>query len=256
MVMPDRGSVACAVASILPSVADSCFSAARNTEAWIAPKFGKTRTEYYYLVMAGMNATRTIHVVDDDPAMRDSLRMLLEASGFVVRVFDSASALLTVSPGGIGCVLTDVRMPDIDGIALLRRLRDLGCRLPVIVMTGQGDIAIAVQAMKAGAVDFLEKPFGDDALFEAIGRALEQSERLREIAALSESAASRLAMLTPREREVFDLLVSGLPNKAIANSLGASPRTIEVHRARVFEKLKANNLPDLVRLVLAAEGGG
>ena len=203
-----------------------------------------------------MSTTSTIHVVDDDPAIRDSLRMLLQASGFTVRVYDSANALLTVGPGGIGCVLTDVRMPDIDGLALLRKLRDLGSRLPVIVMTGQGDIAIAVQAMKAGAVDFLEKPFGDDALFEAIGRALEQSERLREIAALSESAASRLAALTPREREVFDLLVTGLPNKAIANTLGSSPRTVEVHRARVFEKLKANSLPELVRLLIAAEASG
>jgi two-component system response regulator FixJ len=202
-----------------------------------------------------MSATRTVHVVDDDPAMRDSLRLLLEASGFVVRTFDSAGALLGASPTGLGCVLTDVRMPDIDGLALLRRLREEGNSLPVIVMTGQGDIAIAVQAMKAGAVDFLEKPFEDTSLFEAIGRALEQSERLREIAATSEDAASRLAALTPREREVFDLLVSGLPNKAIANTLGASPRTIEVHRARVFEKLRANSLPDLVRLLLAAEPG-
>jgi two-component system response regulator FixJ len=120
-------------------------------------------------------------------------------------------------------------------------------------MTGQGDIAIAVQAMKAGAVDFLEKPFGDDALIEAVGQAQRQSERLREIAATSAEAVSRLATLTPREREVFDLLITGLPNKAIANTLGASPRTIEVHRARVFEKLKAHSLPDLVRLQLAAD---
>ena len=202
----------------------------------------------------GMSVAGTVHVVDDDPAMRDSLRMLLEASGFVVRTFDSAGALLATNPGGIACVLTDVRMPDIDGLALLRRLRVQGSLVPVIVMTGQGDIAIAVQAMKAGAVDFLEKPFDDDALFEAIRRALEQSERLRELAATSEDATSRIATLTPREREVFDLLVSGLPNKAIANTLGASPRTIEVHRARVFEKLRANNLPDLVRLLLAAAG--
>jgi len=110
--------------------------------------------------------------------------------------------------------------------------------------------------MKGGAVDFLEKPFGDELLFEAIGRALQQSERLRERAATSADAAARLATLTPREREVFDLLVSGLPTKAIANTLGASPRTIEVHRARVFEKLKGKSLPDLVRLLLAAEGNG
>jgi two-component system, LuxR family, response regulator FixJ len=200
-----------------------------------------------------MSPTRTVHVVDDDAAMRDSLCMLLEGAGFPVRAHDSAQAFLTEDLTEVGCVLTDIRMPGVDGIELLRRLRDQGGRFPVIMMTGQGDIAIAVQAMKAGAADFLEKPFADDLLFDAIGRALEQSERLREIATTSAEAASRLATLTPREREVFDLLVTGLPNKAIANELGASPRTIEVHRARVFEKLKANNLPDLVRLMLAAE---
>lgn len=202
-----------------------------------------------------MTVTATIHVVDDDAAMRDSLRMLLEAAGFAARTFDNAVAFLASDPAGHGCVLTDVRMPEIDGLALLRRLREQGVQLPVIVMTGQGDIAIAVQAMKAGAIDFLEKPFGDDALIEAVGRALEQSERLQELAEASAGAASRLATLTPREREVFDLLVSGLSTKAIANTLGASPRTIEVHRARVFEKLQANSLPDLVRLMLAAGGG-
>jgi two-component system, LuxR family, response regulator FixJ len=200
-----------------------------------------------------MSRIATIHIVDDDAAMRDSLRMLLEVAGFAVRTFDSATAFLASAPTGLGCVLTDVRMPEIDGLALLRRLREQGVRLPVIVMTGQGDIAIAVQAMKAGAIDFLEKPFDDATLIEAVGKALKQSEKLREVAEASAEAASRLATLTPREREVFDLLVTGLPNKAIANTLGASPRTIEVHRARVFEKLKAHSLPDLVRLLLAAE---
>ncbi len=207
-----------------------------------------------------MSVTGTVHVVDDDAAMRDSLRLLLEVSGFTVRTHDSAAAFLAAAGDGdnkgASCVLTDVRMPEIDGLELLRRLHDLDVRMPVIVMTGQGDIAIAVRAMKAGAVDFLEKPFADDSLFDAVRRALEQSARLREVAASSAEAAGRLATLTPREREVLDLLVSGLPNKAIANTLGASPRTIEVHRARVLEKLKAHSLPDLVRLVLAAEAGG
>jgi two-component system response regulator FixJ len=202
-----------------------------------------------------MSPTRIVHVVDDDASMRDSLRMLLESSGFPVRTHDSAGAFLAADMMDAGCVLTDIRMPQIDGIELLRRLRDLGRRFPIIMMTGEGDIAIAVQAMKAGAADFLEKPFTDDLLFDAIRRALEQAERQREIAATTAEAVSRLATLTPREREVFDLLVTGLPNKAIANVLGASPRTIEVHRARVFEKLKANNLPDLVRLMLAADQG-
>jgi two-component system response regulator FixJ len=134
-------------------------------------------------------------------------------------------------------------------------LHELRVPLPVIVMTGEGDIAIAVRAMREGAVDFLEKPFDDTALLEAVTRALEQGEKQREADALSTRAAAQLAMLTPREREVLDLLVAGLPNKAIANRLVASPRTIEVHRARVFEKLQAKALPDLVRLVLAAEPG-
>jgi two-component system response regulator FixJ len=202
-----------------------------------------------------MSATTTVHVVDDDPAMRDSLRMLLEASGFTVRAYDSAAAFLAEAPSASGCVLTDVRMPEIDGLELQRRLHGQHLPLSVIVMTGEGDIALAVSAMREGAVDFLEKPFEADALIEAIHRALEQSERLREAGATVARAAARLASLTPREREVLDLLVTGLPNKAVANKLGASPRTIVVHRARVFEKLQARGLPDLVRLVLAAEPG-
>jgi two-component system response regulator FixJ len=144
-------------------------------------------------------------------------------------------------------------MPKIDGLELQRRLNESGIRLPVIVMTGQADIPIAVRAMKAGAIDFLEKPFDDEALLDAVRRALAESKRLLEIESVAAGAAGRLATLTPREREVFDLLVTGLSTKAIANELGASPRTIEVHRARVFEKLEARSLPELVRLMLAAE---
>jgi two-component system response regulator FixJ len=201
-----------------------------------------------------MSVTGTVHVVDDDAAMRDSLRLLLEASGFTVRTHDSAVAFLGEAPASAGCVLTDVRMPEIDGLELQRRLHARRLPLPVIVMTGQGDIALAVNAMRDGAVDFLEKPFEADALIAAVSRALEQSQRQREADAMRTRAAAQIASLTPREREVLDLLVTGLPNKAIANKLGASPRTIEVHRARVLEKLQVRALPDLVRLVLAAEG--
>lgn len=200
-----------------------------------------------------MGTSATVHVVDDDDAVRDSLRVLLETAGFMVRTHASAAALLAARPKSGGCVLSDVRMPEIDGLELQRRLHASGIRLPVILMTGHGDIPIAVRAMKAGAVDFLEKPFDDEQLLDALRRALEQSRRLHENEAIAAAAAGRLAGLTPREREVLDLLVGGLSTKAIAKTLGASPRTIEVHRARVFEKLHAESLPELVRLVLALD---
>jgi two-component system response regulator FixJ len=209
------------------------------------------RTRNYVLV-GEMSGTVTVHVVDDDPGMRDSLSVLLQASGFAVRVYDSAEIFLAGAASVVGCVLTDVRMPRIDGLELQRRLSEQRLPLAVVVMTGQGDIALAVNAMRAGAVDFLEKPFEEQALLEAVGRALDQSQRLREAGETASRAAARLASLTPREREVLDLLVAGLPNKAVANKLGSSPRTVEVHRARVLEKLQARGLPDLVRIVLAA----
>lgn len=202
-----------------------------------------------------MVALPMIHVVDDDEAVRDSLRILLESSGHAVRTYPSAALFLEGAGATLGCVLTDVRMPDMDGLALQRRLNERGLHLPVIVMTGQGDIAVAVRAMKAGALDFLEKPFDDDDLLAAVERALAEGERRQAREEVSGEAARRMAALTAREREVLDLLVSGLPTKGIANALGASPRTIEVHRARVFEKLHARSLPELVRLVIAASAG-
>jgi two-component system response regulator FixJ len=209
------------------------------------------RTRNYVLV-GEMSGTVTVHVVDDDPAMRDSLSFLLQTSGFAVCVYDSAEAFLADAASVAGCVLTDVRMPRIDGLELQRRLSEQRFPLAVVLMTGQGDIALAVSAMRAGAVDFLEKPFEEQALLEAVGRALDQSQRLREADETASRATARLASLTPREREVLDLLVAGLPNKAVANKLGSSPRTVEVHRARVLDKLQARGLPDLVRIVLAA----
>ena len=202
-----------------------------------------------------MAALPMIHVVDDDEAIRDSLRILLESSGHAVRTYPSAALFLEGAGATLGCVLTDVRMPDMDGLALQRRLNERGLHLPVIVMTGQGDIAVAVRAMKEGALDFLEKPFDDDDLLAAVARALAEGERRQAREEISGEAARRMTALTAREREVLDLLVSGLPTKGIANALGASPRTIEVHRARVFEKLQARSLPELVRLVIAAGAG-
>jgi len=197
-------------------------------------------------------AKRMVHVVDDDAAIRDSLRILLESAGLAVRTYPNAPLFLDALEDIHGCVLTDMRMPEMDGLELQQRLNERGLRLPVIVMTGQGDIPIAVRAMKAGAVDFLEKPFSDEALLDAIQRALAEGARREALEHEACEAHRRLAVLTSREREVFDLLVIGLSTKAIANELGVSPRTIEVHRARVFEKLQAHSLPELVRLAMAA----
>jgi two-component system response regulator FixJ len=195
-----------------------------------------------------------VHVVDDDEAVRDSLSMLLETAGLSVRTYDSATAFLTALPNLIaGCVLTDVRMPGLDGLELQRRLTELGVRLPVIVMTGHGDVPIAVEALKAGAADFLEKPFDDAQLLAAVSSALASSRRTHDEAAALAQIAARIASLTPREREVLDRLVAGQPNKTIAYDLGSSPRTVEVHRARVMEKMGVRSLPELVRMTIVAE---
>ena len=198
-----------------------------------------------------------VHVIDDDPAVRDALQFLFESAGVPVRSYDSATGFIDqVGARGTGCVLTDVRMPGFDGIALMRRLAELGLDLPVIVMTGHADVPLAVQALKEGAVDFIEKPFDDDRLLAAVQAALESGRRRRQEAAELDAIATRLASLTPREREVLDGLVAGHPNKTIAYDLGTSPRTIEVHRARVMEKMHARSLADLVRMVLASERAG
>jgi two-component system response regulator FixJ len=149
--------------------------------------------------------------------------------------------------------VTDVRMPDMDGLELQRRLTRLGVSLPVIVMTGHGDVPIAVEALKAGAADFLEKPFDDAQLIAAARRALAASQRMRQEGAAAADIAARMASLTPREREVLERLVAGLPNKTIAYDLGSSPRTVEVHRARVMEKMGARSLPELVRMAITVE---
>jgi two-component system, LuxR family, response regulator FixJ len=194
-----------------------------------------------------------VHVVDDDEAVRDSLSVLLEAAGLPVRTYDSAMAFLSVLPDlAPGCVLTDVRMPELDGLELQRRLAQLGVRLPVIVMTGHGDVPIAVEALKAGAADFLEKPFDDAQLLAAVSSALAASQRTQDEESAVAEINARLASLTPREHEVLDRLVAGQPNKTIAYDLGSSPRTVEVHRARVMDKMGARSLPELVRMAVAA----
>lgn len=196
--------------------------------------------------------TALVHVIDDDDAVRDLLALLLDAAGIAVRTHELATKFLALAPRlAAGCVLTDVRMPDMDGLALQRRLTEAGVTLPVIVMTGHADVPIAVAALKAGALDFLEKPFDDQRLIAAVRNALAASRDARRQAAAVAEITTRLANLTPREREVLDLLVVGNPNKTIAYDLGASPRTVEVHRARVMEKMGARSLAELVRMVIA-----
>lgn len=198
-----------------------------------------------------MRDDAAVHVIDDDEAVRHSLDFLFGSAGLAVRTYDSAESFLAVAAElRSGCVLTDVRMPGMDGLALQRRLRELGVRLPVIVMTGHGDVPIAVQALKAGAADFIEKPFDDEVLLTAVRAALEADRRAREREAEIEEIATRLASLTPRERQVLERLVAGQPNKTIAFDLGTSPRTVEVHRARVMEKMGARSLSELVRMAL------
>ncbi len=195
-----------------------------------------------------------VHVVDDDASVRDSLSLLLESAGFAVRAYDSAPAFLrAASDRQTGCVLTDVQMPELNGLELQRRMSEFGIRLPVIVMTGHGDVPIAVEALKDGALDFLEKPFEEEHLLQAVKEAIAVSQREHDEAAAVADIATRLATLTPREREVLDHLIAGKPNKTIAYDLGSSPRTVEVHRARVMEKMAARSLPELVRMTLALE---
>jgi two-component system response regulator FixJ len=199
-----------------------------------------------------MASERVIHVLDDDAGVRRSLERLLDAVGFRVISYESPAAFLNrASDLPAGCILLDMRMPEMDGLELQARLIELGISFPVIVMTGQGDVQRAVRAMKAGAVDFLEKPFGDDVLMTAIEAAFARSarsDRLQE----AEEAAKRIAKLSPREREVLDALVAGHPNKIIAFELGLSVRTVEVHRARMMDRLGVNQLAEAIRLAVMA----
>jgi len=193
-----------------------------------------------------------VHVIDDDEAVRDSLAFLLEAAGIVTRAYESAAIFLQRLPDEISCIITDVRMPEVSGTDLLRRLNELGVRVPVIVITGHGDVPLAVEAMKLGAVDFLEKPFEEDALLAAVRGALQDQEKAGEREALRDEIAQRLAKLSERERQVLAGLVAGSPNKTIAFDLGISPRTVEVYRANLMTKMKAGSLSELVRMALIA----
>jgi two-component system response regulator FixJ len=194
-----------------------------------------------------------VYVVDDDRAMRDSLGFLLEATGFSVALFESAAAFLDRAPTlGSGCVVTDVQMPGMNGMDLLRRLKADRSTLPVVVMTGHGDIPLAVEAIRLGAFEFLEKPFGDKQLIEAIRTAVALGKESAKNEAIASDLSNRVAGLSQRERQVMDGLVAGLSNKLIARDYDISPRTIEVYRANVMTKMQARSLSELVRLALRA----
>jgi two-component system response regulator FixJ len=190
-----------------------------------------------------------VYVIDDDEAMRDSLDFLLGAADFQVSLFESAQNFLDALPTiDFGCVVSDVRMPGIDGIELLKRLKAGGSLFPVVITTGHGDVPLAVEAMKLGAMEFLEKPFEDDRLIGMIEAALRRAEPGVKNEAATLEIQSRIASLSPRERQVMDGLIAGLSNKLIAREYDISPRTIEVYRANVMTKMQAASLSELVRL--------
>jgi two-component system, LuxR family, response regulator FixJ len=193
----------------------------------------------------------TVHIVEDDDAVRDSLAFLLASAGIQAETYESAAIFLEhFSEASVGCIVTDIRMPEISGIDLLRHVKEMDPGLPVIVITGHGDVPLAVEAMKLGATDFFEKPFDDDTLIAAIRLALDRNRKREEEEAKVVELRSRFSALSAREREVLEGLVAGHPNKTIAYDLGISPRTVEVYRANVMTKMQAATLSDLVRMAL------
>ena len=194
-----------------------------------------------------------VHIIDDDQAVRDSLAFLLKSNRIAAAVHDSASGFLeTLQAGQHGCVITDIRMPGITGIELLRRVKEMDVQMPVIVITGHGDVPLAVEAMKLGAFDFLEKPFDDAAIIGAVRRALDRASEVEKAGAERAELEKRLAALSAREREVLDGLIAGHANKVIAHDLAISPRTVEIYRANVMTKMRAASLSELVRMAIAA----
>ena len=193
-----------------------------------------------------------VFIVDDDAEIRDSLRLLLESAGLRSHVYGSAREFLSDGLPKLGCVVADIRMPDMSGLELQEEIGRRDAHLPVIIMTAHADVPLAVRAMKAGAIDFIEKPFDDRQLIGSIHRAFEVGTRTRSRSAKIRLARDRLSLLTSRERAVLDMLVKGRSNKVAAHELGISPRTVEIHRAHIMDKLHATSLSDLVRIVLMA----
>jgi two-component system response regulator FixJ len=197
-----------------------------------------------------MSTEATVYVVDDDADVRDSLKLLLQTLNFRVEVFSTARDFLTRESHGRACLLTDLRMPDMDGLELQQEVNRRRLGIPVVIMTAHGDVPLAVRAMKAGAVDFLEKPFEESALIASVERALAAGQRSVAQESQSRVALERVGSLTAREREVFELVAAGKPNKVVADELNISQRTVEIHRAHVMDKLAARNLADVVRIWL------
>ncbi|GEC59475.1 two-component system response regulator FixJ [Bradyrhizobium japonicum] len=200
-----------------------------------------------------MTTRRTILVIDDDPAMRDSLAFLLDVNGFAVTSYETATDFLDHLAGStVDCIVSDIRMPGMSGLELVRKLKVDAVACPVILMTGHGDVALAVEAMKAGAVDFIEKPFEDEALLRAIGEALRTQSAAPADGTVKREAEARLVDLSPRERDVLRGLVAGKINKVIAHDLGISPRTVEVYRANLMAKTNVRSMSELMRIAIAA----
>jgi len=200
-----------------------------------------------------MPSDAIVHVIDDDEAARDSLAFLLTSAKIDVKTYESATAFLnSMADVKSGCIITDVRMPGMSGIDLLRKLKELGVAVPVIVVTGHGDVPLAVEAMKIGAADFLEKPFDDEVLLASVRSAFARQEGTDKRRAERTEIESKLAALSNRERDVLQGLVRGLANKQIAFDLGISPRTVEIYRANLMTKMQASSLSDLVRMALIA----
>jgi two-component system response regulator FixJ len=197
----------------------------------------------------------TIALIEDDEAVLDSLRLLLESRGLAVRTYYSVEAFLAVDDDTPGCIVSDVRLPGRSGLDLQRQLNEKGRVPPLILITGHGDIAMAVNAIKDGAFDFIEKPYDADRLIACIDKALAVDEKVRHREGQKAEIVARIAELSPRQRQVMHLVAEGLSNKQIAARLGISPRTVENYRAWVMERLAASNLADLVRKVLQAERG-